>query len=383
MKTNYILNGDALTHLKELPSESINCAMTSPPYWALRDYGVEGQLGLEQTFEEYIKKLCDIFDEVKRVLRKDGTCWVNLGDTYGGSGTQQKDTGKHGYSPENMATMKNKPSSKLLGKNLCNIPARFSIEMQNRGWILRNTIIWHKPNCMPSSVKDRFTVDFEYLFFFVKNKKYWFETQYESLSNATIKDIKSRKNMACLTGKHGSKHFDNEDSVFNKQKTKRLRTEFVDLERGRNKRAVWSICPKPFKEAHFAVYPEELCETPIKSGCPEFVCNKCGKPREKIIEIISGKGEGKPYDANRPDGYIMDGRNRKSEHNFKGYTDCNCNADFSPGIVLDPFFGSGTTGLVALKQNKQFIGIELNPEYIKIANERLKPYLEQRKLLND
>ena len=149
---------------------------------------------------------------------------------------------------------------------------------------------------------------------------------------------------------------------------------------GRNKRAVWKISTKPFPEAHFATFPPELVETPLKSGCPEFICNQCGKAREKIIEIISGEGEGKPYDANRPDGYVMNGRNRKSEHIDKGFTSCSCNAGFSGGIVLDPFFGAGTTGLVALKLNRNFLGIELNSEYIKIAEARLKPYLEQRKL---
>jgi DNA modification methylase len=337
---NKILNGDALEHLKELPDECVNMVMTSPPYWALRDYNVEGQLGLEKTFEEYIKKLCDIFDEVKRVLRKDGTCWVNLGDTYYGSG---KGAGGDIEGSKQVWTFKNKTKKKcghcgkqfegyafqnfcgsacsgvdntsrlkkgeLQDKSLTLIPFRFAIEMVNRGWILRNTIIWHKPNAMPSSVKDRFNVDFEYLFFFSKSKKYYFETQYEPLSEGTSERYKySYKDLTGnFTGLQRSKEI-----------TKR---NMLDDSKGRNKRTVWSICPQPFAEAHFAVYPEELCETPIKAGCP------------------------------------------------------------IGGIVLDPFFGSGTTGVVALKQNKNFIGIELNPEYIKIANKRLKPLLEQEKLI--
>jgi len=275
------------------------------------------------------------------------------------------------------------------------IPFRFAIEMQNRGWILRNTIIWHKRNCMPSSVKDRFTVDFEYLFFFSKNKKYYFEQQFEPHKNP--KDVKYRKELR--SGKEYSVKQPYKNNVpysiqprnkdiveFRnlpdlKELTKRLNEErkgikltieeietnldsqaphhwfsaesypsvsdwnrlkdigfklpefdeqMTDVftrssekstyEQGKNKRTVWTINPKPFKEAHFAVYPEELCEIPIRAGCP------------------------------------------------KG------------GIVLDPFFGAGTTGLVALKQNKKFIGIELNKEYIKIAEERLKPYLEQKKI---
>ncbi len=317
---NKILKGNALEELKTLPEKSINMLMTSPPYWALRDYGVDGQLGLEPTFDQYISKLCDIFDEVKRVLRDDGTCWVNLGDTYGGSGGSsghKEDTKNLGYTTSKMGAVSS-GSKTVTSKCLTMIPQRFAIEMVNRGWILRNTIIWHKPNCMPCSVKDRFTVDFEYIFFFSKKKKYYFETQYEP----------------CLTEEnrpHGCvrEREYNYDSKYNKIhykkysiRQKRGGNTNPDYRNpnGRNKRCVWRICPKPFKEAHFAVYPEELCETPLKAGCPEG------------------------------------------------------------GIILDPFFGAGTTGLVALKQNKKFIGCELNSEYIEISKKRLKPFLEQRKL---
>ncbi len=364
VKMNQIICGDALEKSKKLPNESVNCVMTSPPYWALRDYGDcvesiwdgdkdckhnwesetkvwhgdrgkgkhkevftdlkeqksqhhfcskcgawEGQLGLEPTFDLYIKHLCDVFDEVKRVLRDDGTCWVNIGDTYGGSenssGHKEDTTNAGKLTQEYGASKGNQKATKGYEKSLVMIPFRFAIEMVNRGWILRNTIIWHKRNCMPSSVKDRFTVDFEYLFFFSKSKKYYFETQYESHLWAD-KDRRSKfprnpKKGKILTGQYSI-------------------SSVKYGEQGRNKRTVWVINPKPFKEAHFAVYPEELCETPIKAGCPVG------------------------------------------------------------GIVLDPFFGAGTTGLVALKQNKKFIGIELNKEYIKIAEKRLKPFLEQTKL---
>ena len=321
MKTNIILQGDSLTQLKILPDESIDCVMTSPPYWALRDYGVEGQLGLEPTFEEYINKLCDIFDEIKRVLKKTGTCWVNLGDTYGGSkggGPDSLEREKEDKSWEDKSKkfITRPPKANVPDKSLCLIPMRFAIEMVNRGWILRNNIIWHKRNCMPSSASDRFTVDFEYLFFFTKNKKYFFETQLEQLAELTKKDSRFGKEL--LLSKNIKKGYEESKQ----QNPKEIRQNYFSkgLQEGRNKRTVWTINPKPYKEAHFATYPEELCETPIKAGCP--------------IE----------------------------------------------GIVLDPFFGSGTTGVVALKQQKKFIGIELNQKYIEIANKRLKPYLEQRKL---
>ncbi|MFA5395259.1 MAG: site-specific DNA-methyltransferase [Methanogenium sp.] len=292
--------------LKTFPDKLVNCVMTSPPYWSLRDYGVEGQLGLEPTFDEYINKLCDIFDEVKRVLRDDGTCWVNIGDTYSGNKEGKTDNKISDYLKGNTKNLHKKING-VLSKSLCMIPFRFAIEMVNRGWILRNVIIWHKPNCMPSSVKDRFTVDFEYLFFFVKSKKYYFETQYEKakvgyndLDFRPISNKDRKENSKIKTSATGAS--------MNRQ------DKFIET---RNKRTTWTINTKPFKEAHFAVYPEELCETPIKAGCP------------------------------------------------------------TNGIVLDPFFGAGTTGLVALKQGKQFIGIELNPEYIKIANKRLELFLKK------
>ena len=301
--------------------------MTSPPYWALRDYGVEGQLGLEPTFNQYISNLCDIFDEVKRVLRDDGTCWVNIGDTYFGSGKGAGGNGKNkesftfteketrtcdnckkefiGWKFQNFcgsacSGVDNTPrekKGKLPDKTLTMIPMRFAIEMVNRGWILRNTIIWHKPNCMPSSVKDRFTVDFEYIFFFSKKKKYYFEQQVEPSLTKGSKSGTWTGDVSEKTGKIGGYNHSGE--------------QFITGE-NRNKRTTWAICPKPFKEAHFAVYPEELCETPIRAGCP------------------------------------------------------------IGGVVLDPFAGAGTTGVVAKKQGKNSILIELNPDYCEIIKKRLE-----------
>ncbi len=453
MKTNAIIQGDALSVLKTLPEKSINMLMTSPPYWALRDYGSDvesiwdgeencehewgreieasgsrsnddsnderkevfgkrdnmpksnfcskcgawkGQLGLEPTFDLYIKHLCNIFDEVKRVLRDDGTIWINLGDTYGGSGGASghtEETKNLGYKTSQMGAVAS-GSKSASAKCLTMIPQRFAIEMVNRGWILRNTIIWHKRNCMPCSVKDRFTVDFEYIFFFSKKKKYYFETQYEEYAESTKEDHRFEKakqeGITDLMGNKkvgysGGKNIKDGYEISKSQNPIEVRNSVFNkgLQEGRNKRTVWTINPKPFKEAHFAVYPEELCETPIKSGCPEFVCVKCGKA--KVLEIESEKIGGTPYYPQhkwqkekgvgpRPRDYI-------AKKEIKGYKPtCNCNAGFTSGIVIDPFFGAGTTGLVALKQNKKFVGIELNPEYIEIAKKRLKPFLEQSKL---
>ena len=514
MESNTIIQGDALSKLKALPKESINMCMTSPPYWALRDYGVEGQLGLEPTFDLYIKHLCDIFDEVKRVLRKDGTCWVNLGDTYYGSGgtAGQKDGTKDcgadtkivGKVSQNKlrktrldckqtdvkfstrkrfccncgkefnampgqyfcggpcAGVDNTPrylKGELQSKCLTMIPMRFAIEMVNRGWILRNVIIWHKPNCMPSSVKDRFTVDFEYIFFFSKNKKYYFETQYEPAVDKESYTGRKRRRVNTMA-KHDIKNYQsagriqedgwlkgegkkypnrNKRTVWDikdedfpiefknrwselKELYKENDGSYIDLlpiqdfyfnliqeilTRERIKETTWRICPKPFSEAHFAVYPEELCETPIKAGCPEFVCKKCGNPEVLEIENKTDASERRKIAKQKLDEDIKNNEVKliapqerpnnpvspyedllreycqregisTGEKINKGYKPtCDCKSGFTSGIVLDPFFGSGTTGLVALKQGKKFIGIELNPEYIEIANKRLKPFLEQ------
>lgn len=267
-----ILQGDALSMLRTLPDESVHMVITSPPYWNLRDYNMAGQIGLERSYEEYIQNLCNVFDEVKRTLRPDGTCWVNLADNYSGSGggyptKQHKKVDRFG------CRIPATPPCDIPRKSLCLIPFRFAIAMVQRGWLLRNTIIWHKPNVVPESVKDRFTVDFEYLFFFTKSPHYYFQQQREP----------SRQRAS--------------------------RQQHLAM---RNKRCVWPIPTKGFPGNHFATYPPALLEAPIQAGCPEG------------------------------------------------------------GIVLDPFLGSGTTALVAERFNRRWCGIELNPDYVCLAKQRIR-----------
>lgn len=297
--TDKIIQGDSLDILKKIPSESINMIITSPPYWSLRDYNMDGQIGLEDSFEEYINKLCDIFEESKRVLKKDGTLFVNLGDSYSGSG---KGYGDKKPDPKMKSggrerTIKPKKSS-IPDKSLLMIPERFAIEMCNRGWILRNQIIWHKPNVMPSSAKDRFTVDFEKIFFFVKSKKYYFDADAVKEDSLWKGDQRAGYGRLHYRGKREGQKGTGQEN-------------FVHITERRNKRTVWKVSTKPFKGAHFAVYPNELIKIPILSGCPRG------------------------------------------------------------GIVLDPFIGSGTTAIVAKSLDRKYIGIELNPEYIKIAEKRI------------
>lgn len=265
---NKIFNEDCLTGLKKLPDNSIDCCVSSPPYWGLRDYGVNGQVGNENDYVEFVDRLTEIYKEVYRVLKPEGTCFVNLGDTYAGSGTN-------------------------LNKCLLMIPERFAIKMIDTGWILRNQIIWHKPNQMPSSAKDRFTVDFEKIFFFVKQaKNYYFEQQIEE-TKAKVIEPRMLKEIR-QTASEQSKY---------KGFQKRTMT--------RNARTVWSINTKPFKEAHFAVFPVELATRMIKSGCPEN------------------------------------------------------------GLVLDPFMGAGTTAVTAISLNRNFVGFELNSDYCRLIEKRL------------
>jgi DNA modification methylase len=308
---NKILCGDAYDILKRLPDESIDCVVTSPPYWALRDYGVHEQLGLEPTFPEYLSKLCDVFNEVRRVLKDTGTCWVNMGDTYGGSATnvkyRRRSRGKLSLLSTDLHYLPEVGHVRgCYDKCLLQIPARFAVDMINRGWTLRNEIIWYKPNCMPSSAKDRFTVDFEKIFFFVKNRKYYFRQQFEELRDRA-------RLMRRFFNPHTTKkriYGDERIASINPRTIEASRLRI--LKNGRNKRSVWRVAVRPYHGKHFATYPPELIETPIKAGCP------------------------------------------------KG------------GVVLDPFIGAGTTALVAKKLGRKFIGIDLNPEYVRLSKRRLK-----------
>ena len=398
---NAIICGAMPEATKVFPDGYFNCCISSPPSWALRDYGVDGQLGLEKTFEEYIDKLCTIYDEVKRVFRDDGTCWVNLGDTYSGSGGDHKAHHKNDASFQTGLLRGSRPTRTILpDKSLCLIPQRFAIEMVNRGWILRNVIIWHKPNPMPSSAKDRFTVDFEYVFFFVKSNKatyyinprkmrsswtqkydyiwihrntslevdyqpfsdrlckgkkrlwnrrnlwegrdYLFEPQYEPQKEFIDSGAKPKGHF--IGGTTAERGFAHKKGGFNDYRQQKG-IHYNPL--GRNKRTVWTIPTQAYPEAHFATFPEKLVEPMIKAGCPEFVCTKCGKAREKIIKATGGTigQDWNQHNIEHPNGrdpdktqkVISAASNGTYKKTFKGYTDCGCNAEWRPGIVLDCF----------------------------------------------
>ena len=370
---NSILHGSAQDKLKELPSDSVDCCITSPPYWALRDYKTEGQLGLEPTFQHYIKKLVDIFSQVRRVLKRSGSCWVNIGDTYSSGGRGKNTTPTN--TGNKMAKDCFRYDTGLPDKSLCLIPERFAIAMVDQGWILRNKIIWYKPNCMPSSAKDRFTVDWEYLFFFTKSQRYYFETQYEPIDKDTPKKYES--------GFTFPRAWANEQIPFRKS-AGTINWQLSPL--GRIKRCVWKIATQPFAEAHFATFPPALVKTPLLATCPEYICKRCGKARDKIIEPTGNMitdGYGIPREKENindwsPTSSIL--TKQRKEYKETGLTDCGCNAGFDGGIVLDPFMGSGTVALVAMQNARNFVGIELSQAYIDMALKRLEPYLLQTRL---
>lgn len=261
LNKSLLFEGDAIRALQKLPTESVQCIVTSPPYWGLRDYGIEGQIGLEESLQQYINKLVAVFAEARRVLKRDGVLWLNIGDGY--------TSGNRGYrapdkkNPARAMSVRPDTPEGLKAKDLLGIPWRLALALQADGWYLRDDIIWNKPNAMPESVKDRPTRSHEYIFMLTKREKYYYDNQ-------AVK------------------------------------------ENGRNRRTVWNINTVPFPEAHFATFPPALIKPCILSS-------------SRINDF-----------------------------------------------VLDPFFGSGTVGVVCQELNRLFVGIELNDDYIKIAKARLK-----------
>lgn len=309
MKIDTISTGDCIEYLKTLDDKCVNCCVTSPPYYGLRDYGVDGQIGLEESPQAFVSKLVEVFAEVRRVLRDDGTLWLNLGDSYYGSGKGQTANGCNDPKVSKTKGMK-LPLNRgnlLKPKDMIGIPWRVAFALQDGGWYLRQDIIWHKPNPMPESVTDRCTKSHEYIFLLSKSKQYYYdhEAVKEDCSKANIDDFKNRKTMDNKSG----------DSITTYKKVRpdlcRTRNDYMPKDFKRNKRSVWTVNTRGYKEAHFATYPPKLIEPCILAGCP------------------------------------------------KG------------GIVLDPFMGAGTTAMVAAGLGRHYVGCELNPDSAKLANDRI------------
>lgn len=305
-----VYNGHALEVLRALPDCSVQTCVSSPPYFGLRDYGHADQIGLEKSPQEYVAHIVEIFEEVRRVLRDDGTLWLNLGDSYAAQGgaqvVQTTNANRVGGSDTQNGGMNRKPPQNFKPKDLCMIPARVAIALQDAGWYLRSDIIWSKPNPMPESVTDRPTKAHEYIFLLAKSQKYFYDAEAirEPLSAATLEreqygrprdKHKAFSNGIYHSNENMPSHFTSQDSNPN----------------GRNRRSVWEVSTQPCSEAHFATFPPKLIEPCILAG--------------------SRVGD----------------------------------------VVLDPFLGSGTTAMVATKLGRRSIGIELNPEYLSIIERRL------------
>lgn len=369
-----VLCGDALTTLKTLPSESVQCVVTSPPYYGLRDYGVEGQLGLEETPQLYVEKLVDIFREVKRVLRSDGTCWLNLGDSYtsaGGGGEARmidlgkpsKGTFRQGNIEHGRSGKRPYQSANLKPKDLIGIPWRVAFALQEDGWWLRQDIIWSKDNPMPESVTDRCTKSHEYVFLLTKSARYFYDAEAvkEPCSDATINDGRTKRGTRGMQGVYyaidGNCGYDPS---------------------GRNLRSVWTINTHSYAGSHFATMPPKLAETCIMAGTSQAgCCSECGKPWERVVEIESHpnikkagqKHDGTYYRPNPGGGVSTDTRNKR-HCGFR--TTCSCNAPSQSCTVLDPFGGSGTTGEAAQRLGRNAILIELNPDYLPLIYKRTR-----------
>ena len=380
---NQYLVGDVIEKLKELPAESVQCAITSPPYWGLRDYGVAGQYGLEKTPEEHIAKMVEVFREVRRVLRNDGTFWLNYGDAYAGSG-------KTIYSQSNSSCADGKPcdgfrSSRYLNqklpprsgyrikpKDLLMMPARLALALQADGWWLRSDIIWNKPNPMPEAVTDRPTKAHEYIFLLTKSARYFYDA-----------DAVREKYTEPLNRWGGDKTKPTDQSKGDEFAVK----ERVDREHrpdplGRNCRSVWTIPTHPFPEAHFATFPPDLVKRCILAGTSHRACEVCGAPWERVVKSnIEGIGRNESGRYAKMDGndgtchYLsktqIHGTRVSETLGFRPTCTCESKGE-GRCIVLDPFMGSGTTAVVAQELGRDWVGIDLNPKYRDIAIKRLQ-----------
>ena len=334
MKKIKILHGNCIDKIKELDDNSIDCVVSSPPYFGLRDYGVEGQFGLEKTYQEYLSNTVKIFKTFKPKLKDNATVWWNVGDSYS-SGKRTSTTNQSLRGNKNYGVTRTPVQEGIKEKDLLMIPNRVAIALQDAGWYIRSEIIWHKPNPMPESVRDRPTSCHEKIWLITKNKKYYYDADAikEPITDTTAirllqKNIDNQKGSSRANG--GMKSNGNMKAMGRKKFDKNMGgsgASFVDhsgykkadgtymINPTRNKRNVWSVTTKPFKGSHFATFPKDLIEPCIKAGCPEN------------------------------------------------------------GTVLDPFGGAGTTGIVSALNNRNSILIELNSEYIKIAEDRIEKEL--------
>ena len=438
--------GDAFEVVRELRRKGtiVNMVCTSPPYWGLRDYKVEGQIGLEKTLAEYVHKMVRLFRLIKEILSEDGTVWLNLGDKYNSSNTHTGKADKVDWGIQRVLDAKgNAPGTtkELKPKDLCGIPWRVALALQDDGWYLRQDIIWNKPNCMPEAVDDRCTKAHEYIFLLSKNKDYFYDMDairepYDELSmsrykypfggdkNKQLLKDGIRKPMIWMREYKGKAIKDYSSAkAQDPSDTKRRILESMNEGVGRNKRSVWTVHAAPFKGAHFATYPPKLIEPCILAGTSEFGhCPKCHKGWVRVVDKSQQDYSKAVFPFKQADKSKFFGPRADSGKNlparkitYGGWRpSCECfgklkkrfigevptydeegNVNGSrliyetvfksrdgtmppkvPGVVLDMFAGSFTTGIMAYKHKRSAIMIELNPEYIEIGKKRLRKFKE-------
>ena len=399
---NEFLVGDALEQLRRLPAQSVHCVVTSPPYFRLRDYGVPGQIGLEASGEEYLDRMVQVFRLARRVLRRDGTLWLNMGDGYVGSGRgNDYDSSLEGSRDHQAECRKvgSLPRWKVFGlpeKSLIGMPWRLALALQADGWLLRQDNIWHKRNVMPESCRDRTTRAHEYLFQFARSGRYFYDAiAVEEPQSEHERSYRLRQQARGVTTvyklRRDSVHGQVRPGSNGAARSAQAR-QALALKGTRNRRSVWSIASKPFKEAHFAVFPEQLVEPCILAGTSEKgCCQICGAPiarqilataeYARLLQENLGKNHNKDRAQDLRSGRygtaIQRHHNVCANYQTTGWKrTCRCTLSGStPCIVLDPFAGAGTTALVALKLGRRFIGIELNPEYAEMARRRVAPLM--------
>ena len=388
--------GDCIESMDKLPAQSVHTCVTSPPYYALRDYGVDGQIGLEDTPEAFVAKMVEVFRAVGRVLRDDGTLWLNLGDTYNSPTPGARNATRWPKQSRNDHAAEKPLVANLKAKDLMGMPWRVALALQADGWYLRQDIIWHKPNPMPESVTDRCTKSHEYIFLLTKSPRYFYD-------NEAIRE----------PAKYGRREWSNAEDVLasattagDKRENHGVRTKSSvtgsNPSAGRNKRSVWTVPTYAMKEAHFATFPPKLIEPCILAGTSEEgCCPNCGAGWVRVTEktrVRTRPGlDSKTYD--RTTGEVTDdgiekpwrdkaeiGNRDPGRHVTKTVTtgfepSCDCDAgDPVPCVVLDPFGGAVTTGVVAAQHRRKAILCELNPEYSEIARKRIERELREQRI---
>ena len=367
-----ILVGDVFERLAEIPDESAHCVVTSPPYWGLRDYGVAGAIGLEPTLEEHIDMLVRVFREVRRVLRADGTCWLNYGDRYCGSGRGSSRAGSKQRTNKGSLTSKRVDiTTGFKLKNLMMMPARLALALQADGWWVRSEIVWSKPSPMPESVTDRPTSAHEKIWLLSKRAHYFYDAEAVRLPRAASSINSHLPSSWCA-----SPNYENQNPRSKKRDKQRghsrrhagfndrwdAMSKAEQQAMGANLRNVWEFPAAHFNDSHFATFPPELPKRCIVAGTSEHgCCAACGAPWRRVARSLARRHE--------TDGF---GQRLEANHRTKGWEPgCDCEAGVSPCRVLDPFGGAGTTGLVADRLGRHAILIELNPEYAEMARRRI------------